>query len=476
MSFEPSNAFIGIPYAALSNSTGKIPYDISCISEVTYPYQTNTAPVIGGAGEDPTYNGIETMFDIRVPGSSRVMFAKSYLRVTGYAANMAVSKAAPVPLGTSIPWNTLCMFNTAELTLNQNATTTELINQNLGDSMMMKFLTKYSREAIESMDDSLFTPTIEEIRDRGDSPTPGSTYLSETSQRRRLTQLVNDITSTQKMVSKNIYLCDLFESLRTPSGFFVQNVQVKITPKLAHDILIKDLGCLGPTVASQQKFFITGLTLNLVMTQLTENQMMVERDRILNGREPMLRQAFHSYDAVQKSHTQGASYRDSNVKSMQAAILLFPSTLAADGVGCNRYQYCYGSGVGGVTGLSTYQMRYDNVYSPAQPLVVSTTHPESNTPLYAQYRLLSRKMSDRDISLAVPFRSFAVDRNEPVDESPYVMFMAQFYPQDTAGHRMLNGADHEVITSGGATEPIVIVRIRLSFLEIRGDASISIIN
>lgn len=474
MSFNTQANFVYQENPALQHGTGKIPMDASSISEITYPFQTNTAPRVQGVGEDPSYNGVETLFDVRIPAASRVLFDKSYFKVTGYAANMAIGKGSPVLLGTSIPWNSIAaLFETAEVQLNQNATTTEQINQNLGDGSMVKFLTRYTREAIEAMDDSMYTPCFEASRDQV-GPALGTTYLSAISQARRFTQLVEQAGVYQKPTSKNIYLADVFDSLRLPAAFYIQNLQFKIRPKMAADILIKDTVCLGVN-APLQKFFVTGISLYLTMVNLTENQLVIEREKILRN-ETLLLESFYSYDAIQKTHSQGASYRDSNIKNMQAAIFMFPSSSAADGIGVNPYQYVYGSGAGGATGVSSFQQKYDNIYSPAQPLAISNTAHWLNSDMFAQYRLICRKMAEREITPALRFFDFVGPRGTAEDESCYTLFCSQFYPQTAYGHKNMAGADHEIITSGGAVEPIVIVRIRLSFLEIRGDTSVNMIN
>jgi hypothetical protein len=459
---------------ALEEGQGLIPLDASSMSEITQTYQTNTAPRVNGVGEPQSYNGVETLFDMRIPATARVLFNKSFFKITGYGANMAVGANSPVLVGTSIPWNTIAAtLETAEVQLNQSATTTEQINQNLGDGSMVKMLTRVTRETLESMDDSFFTPCIESVRDAV-GPILGTTYLSPESILRRANWLVNTPGNTQKVHSKNIYLSDLFESLRLPAAFFLQNLQFKIRPKLAADILIKDPVCLGVN-APLQKYFITNITLHLTLLTLATDQLKAEKIRILEN-SSILRQSFYSYDAIQKTHSQSASYRDANIKNMQAAVFMFPSHRAADGLGINPYQYCYGSGAGGVSGVASYQMKYESNYSPATPLPVSTSLFSTNTEVYAQYRLLCRKMSEREITPALKMVHMATYAGTPDDASPYVLFCAQFYPLTAYGHRTMGGADHEITISGGAVEPIVIVRLRLSFLEIKGDTSVNVIN
>lgn len=460
----------------MSVGTGEIPYDGSAVNEVMYRYTPNTAAVSSIGGGPAAYNGVTTEFNFKVSSRHRVLFNKSYLRVTGKAANMVIGEASPVLVGTSIPWNSIAaLLQSTELQLNQSASTTEHITQNLGDGSMVRMLTSYSRDALESMEDSLFTPCIEDTRDKL-GPAPGVTYLSNISQTRRATQLTDQPGNGQRIHSKNIYLHDIFSSLAIPAAFFVQDLQMRFQFKAANDILIKDTVCLGAAAPSQM-YYITNVELNMCFVTLSESQLKIETSRVL-GNEIIFRENFIVYDALQKTHTQGTSYRDSNVKNMQASVMMIPSSTAADGIGCNRYQYVYGCDAvnPGISGISTFQMRYDNVLSPSTPMNISNTFHGTNTELYGQYRLLCNRTMDRETGPALLFSNFAPARAAVDDESTYVLFCATFFPVDADLHKLMGGADHEIILSGGGSEPIVLVRIRASFIEIRGDTTVYMIN
>jgi hypothetical protein len=335
------------------------------------------------------------------------------------------------------------------------------------------------------MEESMFTPCFEDTRDVPGTVALGppvvlTTGLSAQSQARALNQLRDGSNGAIRHHSKNIYLGDLFDSLRIPAAFFLQNMQLRIRPKTATDILMFDpiLMTHYGKLASNIRYYVTGIRLYITMVNLTENQLSLEREKILTN-ESILRTSFYSFDALQKSHSQGASYRDSNVKNLQAAVMMFPSSLCADGIGVNRYQYTYGSTVTNnlnTGGLTSYQMRYDNIYFPSSQQSVSLTAMGENTELFSHYRLLCKKMFDREITPALRFSNFAPIRDDVVDRSTYAIFCAQFYPQESYGHKTMAGSDHEILTSGGGNETLLIVRIRLSFLEIRGDTSVYMIN
>jgi hypothetical protein len=494
MSFDTTNNFDFVQSPSVSAiGVGKIPIDGSFDSEVTYEYLTNTAAInAGNANEWACYNGQETIFDVRIPPTNRIDFTKSYLRITGIANDTAVSQTAPVnkivPIvptppppalaytiynAVSIPWNTIAaLLQTAEIQMNQSATLTEQITQNLGDGSMVKLLTNYTKDALDRASDQFFTPTIETTRDLT------SGFSTETMEREDALTQVTPGTANYVAAPhcKNIMLSDLFDSVRIPAAFYLQNLQIKIRPKATDNILIQTIGDGIPGCIP--RYFVTNIRLYLTMAKLTEKQLVLETNRIKDSTTPaVLRESFKAHDAIQKTYSVGASFRDSNIKNMQAAVFLFPSTLADDdgaghSSGSNPYQYVYNY----VTG---YQQRYENIYSPATNMPVSSTLTTYalNSNLFSQYRLLCNKMSDREQPTALSFNdSMGVLAGSLVDRNPYVLFCSQFYPLTTASHKVMAGADHEIMTAGGRTGTVVIVRIRTSFLELRGDTSVYVIN
>jgi len=464
--------------------SGPIPIDATSTSELFYEYLTNTAAgieTVNGINSPGNYNDKDVMFDLRIPAASRINFAKSYVRFEGMGVNMVAPtppepqtttttkvRAGPMPgldpysllnNTVSIPWNTIAaLLSTANYQLNQNSGLIEDISQNLGDGSMVKLLTTYSKDALEAAEDEFFTPCIETIRDMAAALSTQSISRSQ-----------NHFYSNDQIqkVAKNVPLCDIFESLKAPALWYSQNLQMKFHIKASNDILFKTS---GSTIA-YPRFYVTDVRLYLCLNNITENQMAVDSKAIASV-APIFREAYWVYDALQKTHSPGASYRDSNVKNMQAAVFMIPSSLAADGLGVNRYQYVYGK-TNSTSGITSYQMRYENIYSPAQPIRMDNFQYMINTQLYNMYRTICMKGSDRDIPPAIPFRScMGHFTHLAEDENNYVLFCSNFYSLTSYAHKVMAGADHEIITSGGTVEPIVIVRIRLAFLELRGDTSV----
>lgn len=462
---------------SLEICTGPVPVDQSSRHETFYQYQPNSSA--GTSNGITCYNGVECVWDVHVPTTDRLRLDKSYIVVKGYAG-LAATPATPVvtnvtgaATATSIPWNAYAaLINKAEIQLNQSAITVESITQNFGDGNMVKMLTRYSKQALDAMEDTMFTPVLEEQRDFVG-------VMSVASATRGATWLTNGAAGTTRPHSKNLYLNDIFDSCRTPAGFFVQNLRLKITPKATTEILFE------ANAVPVGAYFITNIQLYLCFTTLTEIQIEEDRKRLDNN-EAMMLQTFTAYDAKQKPFSAGASVRDSNVKNLQAAVMLIPSTSVTDGAahaktGINRYQYCYGSDLLGVTGLTQYQMRYEGIPVPNFPLTIDATLRANNTNLYAQYRSLCTKMADREIAPALS-ASYMTKENTAIagnvtDINAYVLYCASFYPDIAACHRTMAGSDLEVTTSGGSgAASIIVVYIRNSFLEIRGDTQVYVIN
>jgi hypothetical protein len=99
-----------------------------------------------------------------------------------------------------------------------------------------------------------------------------------------------------------------------------------------------------------------------------------------------------------------------------------------------------------------------------------------NTNLFAQYRLLCRKMADRDLTPALMMQHMGLKMANAFDNTPYALFCSQFYPLTAFGHKNMAGGDHEITTTGGGVATAVIVRIRLAFVEIKGDTTVNVIN
>jgi hypothetical protein len=458
---------------ALVDPQRPIEMDRSGVGEVTTEYPPAEAAVVEGT--DPaSFTGTTATFDLQPNAPTRVAFDKSFITITGYAANMTIGSGSPVLLGASIPWNTIAaVLRSARIQLNNQSDNVENIQNNLGHGSMVKMLTTYTRSQLEAMDDQLFTPCIESNRDFNTGVFGIASTLSQESQDRRLQQLLRttgplDVAPLQRVVSKNIYLCDLFDSLKLPANWLTKNLHIELTFKRANEILIKDTGCLGVNAANQ-KFFITSVLLNLTASSLSAEEIGKSEDMLRsNPNEVLVQQSFISYDTIQKTHSNGANHRDSNVRNMQASVVLFPSDKTPDLTGANPYQYAYDSDALFASPVTGYQMRYDNVYSPSRNLRVnaSPTQVGANSQLYAQYRLLCARMTDRENDLALSLKHFSPAFRGTEDYSPYVLFCSPFYSMTAAGHPLHGGSDHEVIIGGGTASTIIICRIRLSLVDL----------
>lgn len=460
---------------ALEVGLNSLEADTSGVGERTNLYYPTQGPV--ASGTDPlSYTGQNLTFDISPGATTRVRFDKSFITITGYAANMTIGSASPVLVGASIPWNTIAaVLQSAKIQFNSQSDNIENIQNELGHGSMMKMLTTYSRTQLEAKDDAFFTPCIESSRDLN-TGIPPITLLSTTSQTRRTSQLLNG-DGTQRIISKNIYFCDLFDSMYFPAAWLVKNLHLELGFKTSDAILIKDTGCLGVN-APTQKFFISSVVLNLTQLQLSSDEI-AKADTLLRT-DPggvLVRDPFYMYDVVPKTHSTGAAHRDSNVKNLQAAIVAFPSNRVKDGAGANPYQYTYDADVNFVSGITGYQMRYDNVDSPAQRLSIATgvKNTGQNTRLYGQYRLICKGMRDRQTELALSMNEFAPNVATTEDVAPYVLLCSQFYSLTASDHLLAGGSDHEVYIDGGTDSQIIICRIRTGYAMVNNAGAVAVL-
>lgn len=474
---------------AFEIATGPITYDASTTWERTFHYNlTQGVPAGGGGGVPPSYCGQKVRFDVSNSLASRVMFEKSFIKVSGFAADTTSGTIANIPAhGVSIPWNTTAaLLRTAKLDLNDSQTTVEKIESNLGHASMVKYLLKYPREVLESRSEAFFTPCIEDTRDLNTGIVSAST-LSVQSAARADHELIGS--SGPRRVSKNIYLADLFDSLNTPAAYPVKKTVIELSFKNANEILIYDTGYLAaqtPAISPDKVgFYITNVDLYVTLADMSEPQKNEDLSR-MSTNEAIMSVSYLNPVCVATLLSNNGNLIFSSVKNAQGALMMISSTDAADGIGCNSYQYCYGNGTGSTTnGLFSYQFEYNNTSSPNNPVAVYVTRgsdsPQTtsrmNSEAYAQYKMLARKISEKEITPALTldhFSPIAQDVNT-IDITPYALFGAQFYPQTAALHRNMSGSELRVNSTGGAgtNVNVIIVELTASFLEIYGNTQVS---
>lgn len=469
-----------------------IPLDNSSRNELTIEHPVTGSYRNQGMANAPlAYNGAELSFDIGISPSQRLLPSKSYLRVRGVALNVHHNALTPVPIGVSIPWNSYAaLIDTASYSLNRASNNVETYTSDSDHASMVKMTTQYSRTMLDSMHDSLFTPTIESKRDLNTGVEGAPEFSNETLSRRTnwltFIRAAGGGDGNPIHHTKNLYLKDLFDSLSLPGAFYTTNFTMKLKFKAWNNILIVAQPAVPADEAPYIGYFITDVSLFLTYVSLSENQLAVEAEAIQKNL-PVLRESFRMYDAKTVAFATSSKYRESNVKNLQAAVMLFPSTECTDLLGVNPYQYCYATDlkVANKPGISAYQMKYGETFSPPSELTIYPMPVDQfmNTALYANYRLVARRMDDKDSEPAIraynmccnvykTVKNAADNADVTVDLSSATMFASQFFPLNSCAHPNMNGLDFEASASGGSSKSVVVVLMRVGFLLISGNTKV----
>lgn len=493
---------------AMEMGTGIVPLDGSFEREYMNQQGPTVPPSVGKLGVS-AYNGGEVVFQCYPPNSDRTILARSYIRITGVAyADYGAGVKGPVPTNTSIPWNPIAaLMEGASIQYNFSGPVAEQFEREIGHGSNMKFLTTYSKEALESMSDSLFTPTVESTRDvvgtalipyGTDGPAAAGNIeyisgLSPESQERSARWLYSKIPPYgdlragedgpwggshlpprfPKVHTKDIMLGDLFDSARLPAALNLNRFEIKLKIKRSEDILFHDpyldeyLGQeYESNIAAPSYYFVTKMDLYVCHLQLSLAAIDVEVGRVLN--QPVVfRQSFKIYGAERKICSADPVYQHPGLKSLQAAMALFPSTtcgdvalaLANDGThtrevkrGINPFQYCYNFGAGPAGSgrsdptarITSIQFFYAGRISPNQPMLTGTLVPlrgsnaltyrfhYPNAEVLSAYRAVSGMTGVRDHSAAVGMQQLSggwtsraawvtSNRLWPAAEHPYAL-------------------------------------------------------
>lgn len=446
----------------MSNCTGPILVDGSSEYETYQVYPLQVAPKPEAPGEPSSYTSTQVQFISDIQPGTRIRFDKSYIRVDCYAANVA-NPLLPVPVDVtkvSIPWNTpAAIFRDIEFQLNADQRSIEKYTAEFGHSNMIKILHSYTADALKDSSDKFFTPCIESTRDT-------TTALSTESAARAAQWLA--LGGAIRYTSKVIALSDIFDCMKAQSAWLANKFRLIFTLKGAAEILFQT-----STATGTNKFFVTNLTLFLAMNKLSANQVDSDGKLVTSGGDIMIN-AYRRFEAVTATTSTSMTYDLPGVKNMQAAIAMFSSSSCSDNIGINPYQYCYGSGIVANTGVTSYQHRYGGIYSPLMMTSVSRVDKSQNTDMFQMWRLFTRLANDKSFMSPVNYGHMSLQG--ATDLNPYVFFTATFVNQDCAAHKQVAAMNHVVMVNGASTTgPMLVVRIRLAAVQIKGDYSITVL-
>lgn len=468
-----SSGMEGTVATALRQGTGPLTVDETIKSETLEIIYPGEAPRSVGDVAVAAYNGVDCNFDIYPPDGTRVRFAKSYLRFEYIATDISGAPAMAVVDSNycSISWNPIAAcVDSCSFSLNAANVEIERYSNDFGHGNMIKLLTQYSREAIESSHDRFFTPCMESTRDL-------STALSAESSARSLRWFsYPTVPATVNRGAKNIMLGDMFDSLRVDAAWYVKRARITVQFKDASKILFRSYQS-----TAAERFYIVGLELHIIYDLLTSSMIKEEMGR-LERNEVMMRQLYLSYETDSDTHSSDKTYRTNGITNMIAGVLLFPAGRSLDNLYegvcyANPYQYTYGLSAAHGDGVSSYQHQYNGIYSPRNSLAISAPYRMRNTALYEQYRLLAQMVDEPQVAPCVSFLEHMAQYSPTYDRNCYVMFASPFFDLTTNPTLTPRVSDHIIKTSGGGSgNGVVIVRLRVMGVEVLANNSVNRLN
>lgn len=452
---------------AMTNCSGPILFDASSIREMLIRY-TPTQGTSQVLGTGPScYNDTEIKFHIQFDTGSRVRFDKSYLKIDYVCLNVVAEPYVAVnPANSSIPWNTIAaLFSTAYYQLNATNQTIERYDANWQHGNMIKILTTYTRNALEDAHDRFFTPCIEDSRDL-------NVALSTIATARATNAFRQENSTDPKYGSKIVMLSDIFDSLTTETACYSQVFQLYLRFKAPNNILYHTIAATGTN-----NCYIVGLQLYMVQDVLSEVQI-DQMAALVKENLPVVRNSYRRFDTFIDTHNTSKSYITTGIKNLQAAILMFPSPTCGDTLGVNPYQYTYASTSTHNTGLTMYQHRYGPHTFPMSSQLVEQLNKSKNSDIYEHWRTLCRTINDKIYPPVIPFMPcMGISNPAGPDPNTYVFFSGVFCNQDAAPMKLAAGADHEVMTSGGASGAVgIVVRVRVNAYCVDGHGTVTVMD
>jgi len=494
MSFSGESNFQYLENPAMRVASGKIPVDGTGQSEVIDHISATTGASGGATGEPANYNGRKAELNLGKVDGVRYMLQGSYIAITGYAARVtAAGVSSIVPDGVSIPFNPIAaIISSIDIKLNDSQSLLEKYEEALGHASMMKILTTKTKQELESMHDTMFTPCIEERRDLNTGGANTDLSLASQYRRKRPANAAHTASSGGWLVTdggninihtKNIPLSMLFDSCSIPAAFYISSMQINLLCKPTTGILIYDTGKLanGGIPQGEIKYFVTNIELYYQKLELSAAQMPLEKEKFLSNPILMLG-SYKVYEASEDNLSTSHGRREPTVRNLQSVILAYPSMTTLDNpaggtAGANPYQYTYGTEVSAgptYNGPNGYQVSYNGIYSPPQSLSYDLDNFSMNTALMAQYRFLTGWSLRRGLEPAIDFSHMRASRENGVDSNPYVLFCANFFTPTTYAQRNSGGAvlntvikGSTITGSGGLT-----CKIRMGSLEMRTDGKV----
>ena len=349
-----------------------------------------------------------TAYQVRI-GANAAQFLGCPIATAGGAA------------GWSIPWNPLWFFQTISLKANQSQTPIEqYINAgNLQHISTARFLLKYKRDALESHDETFFTPCIESNWD--------TTVLSTESATRSTNWLgafggvaananviVGDpANNTPKVFTKMIPMSDIFECCEVPAIWQNMNrFRIEFTMKRPDQICFR-AGAVVPNT-SEPNIYVTDIQFVFDSARMAPVQAIETAVDKQKGQSENI--AYLQNEIINVSYASGSQVVATGQRDLQMAIFGIPALgqqppVVANGAPApavtNPLQYWSGN-------ITSINVMYGSDMPLRTPIRLSTGFNAAatwetqlnNTVIYAMYKKCCSSDRSALVPVAIPFKFY----------------------------------------------------------------------
>jgi hypothetical protein len=450
-------------------------------------YSPNTPAANSTAGGEniACFNNNQDLkyFDIICPSDAKAYMTGLALKMTFQfvqtragptrtnAWNVDVAAAGPPAkvggVTCAIPWNPLVCFRTASLKVNNGLIPVEsYINDGqFGHITTLRILRQYSAQALETADDSFFTPCIESKLDADAAGGAASQLSDETQARSRRWCIPPTATQSDSGADANYVTCTkiipfslLFETCSVP-GIWTNcsRFRFEFTLQAPGDIPLTVTHSAGvaPYV------FITGLELLYDSTNMTATQFVETSTEKATGTVENIGYLYNEiFTATYTPNTQLVLSNQKNIQFYAMAFSAAGQTINARACR-NPYQY-YNAGI---TSLTSSYGNDTPLKIPINLTAHSATASRSygNSMLYSLYRKCSGRESTKQLTPAVSFERM----------SQYHIYWIPVFYQCSGAHITNDPRDIRINANGGNAVPVILCTTKLEVTQITSSGDVS---
>lgn len=427
-----------------------------------------SAMIRGGDGTGLNATGNPTLFRINSSTDLRNYLSAFSFLVKCHAYKLVNGVQTPVVHTTvAIDWDSAsALIENAYISYNNNSEVAENYNSSTYSvAHKIRMLQTLSRTCAEGMDDILFTPCHESVRDT-------TTVLSPETLARTQKWLSSYSDETESIVQhkKNWPLSYLFSSASSAGYLDVHQIDICFTFKRPTRILHQ--------LAANRDvnyYVIDDIELVVDQTKMTAPQASIELKDKKTG-DDVQRFGFLFYDLLTTSYTNSQKIIVPSVENMQSLVIAFPST--CDGKGINPLQFI-------LNDMTSVSAMYGSVQPLEFPMNFDPDHRLTNVELFYHYKKwLNKPFSTNFVPFVDWFKGFGqmpliTSAGDPVvttrtPQEMYAIMCLNFFSSDN--FHLTGGTQLEIQTSqssqGVSNVNVHIIKVRAQFVQLsRGTTS-----